>query len=163
MKPIYVYAGSFCPPTYGHLNILLKVAEIFPEVVVVCSVNPNKNGNWFTPEECCRLWQGYDLPANVRITTLSEMSKQQTSFDNIVLIRGIRTEADLEENIGVAELNHNSFGINKFFYQYADNFLTVSSTSVRNLALNHEWDQLPFYVSASICEALRKKVMEKEV
>jgi pantetheine-phosphate adenylyltransferase len=163
MKPIYVYAGSFCPPTYGHLNILRKAAEIFPEVVVVCSVNPNKNGNWFTPEECCRLWQSYDLPANARITTLSDMSKSQTGFDNLVLIRGIRGKADLEENIGVAELNHNSFGINKFFYQYGDQeFADVSSSKVRVAASKLQLEELGRMVSPLVISSLLKKVLDQK-
>lgn len=161
MKPIFVYAGSFCPPTYGHLNILRKSAELFPEVVVVCSVNPNKNGNWFTPEECAQLWQSYDLPTNARITTLSDMSKQQTNFDNIVLIRGIRGKADLEENISVAELNHDSFGINKFFYQYGDQeFADVSSSKVRAAAGKLQFEQLGRMVAPLVTSALLEKVLK---
>ncbi len=161
MKPIYVYAGSFCPPTYGHLNILQKAAELFPEVVVVCSVNPNKNGNWFTPEECAQLWQSYDLPANARITTLSDMSKKQTSFDNIVLIRGLRGRADLQENIGVVELNHNQFGINKFFYQYGDSeFAEVSSSKVRAAASKLQLEELGRMVSPLVISSLLEKVLK---
>ena len=38
-----VFAGSFDPPTYGHLNIIQRASHLFDSVDVVISVNPEKN------------------------------------------------------------------------------------------------------------------------
>ena len=70
MKPIYVYPGTFCPPTYGHLRIVQRSADLFDRVLILCSVNSAKNANWFTPEECRDFWLAYDLPDNVTVSTV---------------------------------------------------------------------------------------------
>ena len=49
MKPVFVYPGTFCPPTYGHLAIVRKAAKLFPRDVlnIVCSFNPGKKTTCF--------------------------------------------------------------------------------------------------------------------
>ena len=37
-----VFAGSFDPPTNGHLDIINRAAKLFNSVDVVISVNPDK-------------------------------------------------------------------------------------------------------------------------
>ena len=37
-----VFAGSFDPPTFGHLNIIERARKIFSEIHVVIAVNSNK-------------------------------------------------------------------------------------------------------------------------
>ena len=37
-----IFAGSFDPPTYGHLDIIERTSEIFDSIDVVIAVNPNK-------------------------------------------------------------------------------------------------------------------------
>ena len=36
-----VYAGSFDPPTYGHINIIERASRLFDQVDVLVSVNPS--------------------------------------------------------------------------------------------------------------------------
>ena len=159
MKPIYVYAGSFCPPTYGHWHIVCQTAKIFPEVIIVCSVNPNKNGQWFTPEECKDLWQTYDLLANVKVETLASLSKRLNDFSGLILIRGIRNEEDLQENVSVIKLNSEQFGINKFFYQLADKkYCQISSTKAREAAMRGDITELNRMVNNDVYLALMEKV-----
>ena len=43
-KRIGIYAGSFDPPTNGHLWMIRRGAAIFDELVVVLAVNPEKRG-----------------------------------------------------------------------------------------------------------------------
>ena len=90
-----VFAGSFDPPTYGHLNVIERASKLFDCVDVVISVNPDKK---------------YMFNENERFEMLSEMIKP---FSNVelhiwdglivkyaeqvgakVLVRGIRTQND---------------------------------------------------------------------
>ena len=38
-----VFAGSFDPPTFGHLNIIDRAQKLFSEIHVVIAVNKNKS------------------------------------------------------------------------------------------------------------------------
>ena len=37
-----IFAGSFDPPTYGHLNIIERSSSVFDEILVVIAVNKQK-------------------------------------------------------------------------------------------------------------------------
>ena len=45
-----IFAGSFDPPTYGHLNIIERARNIFDEIDVVIAFNRSKK-SMFSPEE----------------------------------------------------------------------------------------------------------------
>jgi pantetheine-phosphate adenylyltransferase len=93
MKPIFVYSGTFDPPTYGHYNLLQKALEVFPEIIIVCS-DHSKLPTKFSLDERVALWESYSLPKGVRVETFEEFLKRGIPGKNIILIRGLRSEAD---------------------------------------------------------------------
>ncbi|MEI7452346.1 MAG: adenylyltransferase/cytidyltransferase family protein [Candidatus Falkowbacteria bacterium] len=161
MKTIYVYPGTFCPPTLGHLNIVRQAAALFPELTILCSENPNKKDNWFTPEECRNLWSSYTLPQNVRILTFTELQKLKVKNSKIVMIRGLRGANDFEAEKEVMFFNRQHFGINKFFYILgAKKYKDVSSSRVRLEANDLNLKNLSHQVSPLIISALLEKSLE---
>ena len=38
-----VFAGTFDPPTFGHLNIIERASRLFDQLDVLVSVNPDKH------------------------------------------------------------------------------------------------------------------------
>jgi pantetheine-phosphate adenylyltransferase len=162
MKTIYAYPGSFCPPTFGHLSIVKRAAEFLPEVIVVCSENSNKSGQWFSPQKCKELWKTYELPRNVKISTLGEfLSYSDPKNTNIVLIRGIRDESDMEQERQVMALNKNKFGIDKYLYILSDDeHKKISSTKARMAAQNLRLEELSAYVSPLVISALLEKTLD---
>ena len=42
MCQIAVYPGTFDPITYGHIDIIKRTQEIFPELIVAVAHNPQK-------------------------------------------------------------------------------------------------------------------------
>ena len=158
MENIIVYPGSFCPPTYGHLHIVKKAAQIFPRVTIVCSTNPDKNQRWFSEEECLEMWRAYDLPANVNVTTFNNFNGSSPDFSSLVMIRGIRNQTDLEEEKKVVLLNKKLFGIEKYLYIFCDEkFKEVSSTMVRQLIKEKNIGQLIKCVSPNLIHFLLSK------
>jgi cytidyltransferase-like protein len=71
MKPVFVYSGTFDPPTYGHYNLLQKASEIFPEITVVCS-DHSKLPTKFSLAERVALWKTYPLSEGVSVETFEE-------------------------------------------------------------------------------------------
>jgi len=159
MKTIYVYPGTFSPPTFGHLDIARQAAAILPELIILCSKNPDKEESWFTPEECCSLWKAYDLPDNVKIMTLSEFQSLSIKSKNIVIIRGLRNPYDLEQEKKVIFLNRDCFGIKKYFYILGlKKNQKISSSRVRKDVANLNLKNLNRQISPPVINALLEKI-----
>lgn len=160
METVYVYPGSFCPPTFGHLHILAKAAEIFPEVVVVCSVDPEKENRWFTPEECKAMWQTYKLPTNTIVETFDRFKDKVPDMSCIVMVRGIRNRDDAEHEKEIMLYNKSRFGIEKYFYVFCDNgFEEISSSDARKTAEDLNFKSLSKHVSPLVISILLEKVL----
>jgi pantetheine-phosphate adenylyltransferase len=160
MKPVYVYPGTFSPPTFGHLSIVRQAAAIFSEVIILCSENPKKEKAWFTPEECKELWKTYALPKNVKTMTQEEFKLLSVKSADLIIVRGLRNSDDLEQEKEVMLLNRDRFGIKKYFYIFGpDRNQDVSSSKVRQEAANLKLKNLSRQVSPLVISALLEKVL----
>ena len=162
MKANFVYPGCFTPPTYGHFQIAKRAAEIFPQITIVCSTNKEKDGTrWFSEEACKEMWSNYALPRNVAVKTFAEYSAEKIDFRSIVMIRGIRDEADMENEKRVMKLNKETFGIDKLFYVLAeDAFKGISASKVRRAAQELDLQTLKECVPPAIITQLLEKVLK---
>lgn len=108
MKRIGIYAGSFDPPTKGHLWMIEQGAMLFDELVVVLGVNPDKKG-FLTENQRVDALRGMLAggPANVRV------EKMQGGFlvdfarriGATHLLRGIRNATDFEYEKSMDRMN----------------------------------------------------------
>lgn len=164
VETVCVYPGSFCPPTYGHLEIINKAAELFQKVIVICSVNQEKKEPWFTPEECKEMWlAGYDLPDNVEINTLTEFLVREIEPKMIVMIRGLRDESDADEEKKIMIFNWKKFEITKFFFIITDEeFRSVSSSAARKAAEEVNLVHLSVLVSPFVTRRLLEKSLKEK-
>lgn len=157
---VYVYPGTFSPPHRGHLEIVWRCYEEFGQLYVVCSQNPEKEGQvLFTPEECKMFWQTYDLPEGVQIVTLSELQDIIVDFKKIIMVRGVRDDRDFEHEKAVTFKNFRELGIDKILLLVSgEEFREFSSTRVRHLASEGKREELEQMVSKPIAEALLLKL-----
>ena len=108
MKRIGIYAGSFDPPTKGHLWMIEQGAQLYDELVVVLGVNPDKKG-FLTGQQRMDALRGMLAggPANVRV------EKMQGGFlvdfarrlGATHLLRGIRNTVDFEYEKSMDRMN----------------------------------------------------------
>lgn len=146
MGKVAIFSGTFCPPTFGHLEVVREACKTFTELIILCSVNPNKNGNWFTQQECKNLWYSYPLPSNANVMTFNELVKTKPKTQDIILVRGVRNSDDLLEEQKVMELNFHDFGIKDFYYICTDkHFSEISSSKVRQMTENLQIQDLHRY------------------
>lgn len=153
-----VFAGSFDPPTYGHLNVIERASKLFDCVDVVISVNPDKK---------------YMFNENERYEMLSEMIKP---FSNVelhiwdglivkyaeqvgakVLVRGIRTQNDFLYEFDLALMNKAlDANIETMFIPTDEEFAIVKSSSIKELA--KFGGNISKMVPPNVEETLRRKL-----
>ena len=153
-----VFAGSFDPPTYGHLNVIQRASKLFDCVDVVISVNPDKK---------------YMFNENERYEMLSEMIKP---FSNVelhiwdglivkyaeqvgakVLVRGIRTQNDFLYEFDLALMNKAlDANIETMFIPTDEEFAIVKSSSIKELA--KFGGNISKMVPPNVEETLRRKL-----
>jgi pantetheine-phosphate adenylyltransferase len=164
MEPIYVFPGTFCPPTFGHFEIARKTCEMVPALTIVCSRNPDKENDWYTEEECCQMWMsGYNLPENVTVTTHSKITQQDLDMSRVVIVRGLRDELELVNEVSVIHKNLKELGIDKYLYIISgDQFRNISSTRVRELVYKGQKEQLEHFVPKEIASDILFRFQENE-
>lgn len=108
MKRVAIYAGSFDPPTNGHLWMMQQGAELFDELVVVLAVNPDKPG--FLPmEQRSELLRqlALELPGAVRVEMMQQgfLVDFASRIGAAYLLRGVRNTVDFEYEKAMARMN----------------------------------------------------------
>lgn len=162
-KTIYAYPGTFCLAHYGHERVAKEAQQTTDEITIVCSENEEKNDRWFTPEECKKAWQFYDLGEKVKIMTFAEFMETYIPGQEIVMIRGIRGEKDLEFEKRILQQNYARYGIKKYFYIIAnEEFKDFSSTKARKLAMDGNKEELVKIVHPEVAKMMIAKAKEKK-
>ena len=91
-----VFAGSFDPPTNGHLDIIKRASKLFATIDVVVSVNPDKH-YMFSQEERLEMLQKLTAEySNVSVHIYQGLIVNYAKQVNAsVLVRGLRSSNDL--------------------------------------------------------------------
>lgn len=134
---IAVYPGSFDPFTFGHLDIAIRAAKMFETVHVVVVHNPTKKPRF---------------SASQRVEMISEILNNQkgkfvvNSFDTGLLVdycktvnadalvKGIRTNVDLDYELPMAQVNRDLSGIETVFIPADPVHGFVSSSLVKQVS-----------------------------
>lgn len=108
MKRIAVYAGSFDPPTNGHLWMLRQGAALFDELIIALAVNPDKK-SFLAMEQRRELLRSMasELGSQVRVELLPQgfLVESARAWGATHLLRGIRNTVDLEYEKTIARMN----------------------------------------------------------
>ena len=131
-----VFAGSFDPPTVGHLAIIKRASGLFESVDVVVSVNPEKH-TMFSEEERVQFLKELIKPFNnvsvhsykgIIVNYAKEVGAK-------VLVRGVRSANDFGYEFELALMNQNlNPDIETVFLQSKEKYAIVKSSSIKQLA-----------------------------
>lgn len=101
-----LYPGTFDPLTLGHLDVIRRAAELFDEVIIAVSDNPEKNP-LFTPAERVEMVRESLIEhPRVRVVHYSGLTVDCALREGAtVLVRGLRTTSDLETELQQAMMN----------------------------------------------------------
>lgn len=152
-----VFAGSFDPPTNGHLDIIKRASGLFESVDVVVSVNPEKH-TMFSEEERVQFLKELIKPFNnvfvhsykgIIVNYAKEVGAK-------VLVRGVRSANDFGYEFELALMNQNlNPDIETVFLQSKEKYAIVKSSSIKQLA--QFGGDISRMVPPSVAEALSKK------
>jgi pantetheine-phosphate adenylyltransferase len=131
-----VFAGSFDPPTNGHLDIIKRAAGLFESVDVVVSVNPEKHTMFSEDERVAFLKELIKPFKNVSVHSYKGIIVNYAKEVGAkVLVRGVRSANDFGYEFELALMNQNlNPEIETVFLQSKEKYTIVKSSSIKQLA-----------------------------
>ena len=132
-----LYAGSFSPPTLGHLDIIRRGARLFDKLIVAV---------------LCQEGKQYALPPEKRAEMLKKITRDITNVEIVystgllvdlmrqtdaqVILRGVRDAGDIPMELQIAEAHRKLGGYETLMLPSLPEFSRLSSTIVRDCALH---------------------------
>lgn len=158
-KKTAIYPGTFDPVTNGHLDVALRGAKLFDNLIIAVARSDAKK-TLFTPDERVALIKEALEQSNttaIEVVTfdclLAEFAK---SYKADVFIRGLRVVSDFEYEFQLAGMNQNlAPGIETIFLPTAKEHSFLSSSLVKEVA-SLGGDVSPF-APENVVQALNKK------
>ncbi len=131
-----IFPGSFDPIHYGHIDIALRAAQLFDEVVVAVYDRPLKN-LIFSPEERIALVEeAFRTEPRISVQGYSGLTvKFCQQIGAQVIVRGLRVFSDFENEFRMALANHRlAPDIEMVMLITNEEHTFLSSTTVREIA-----------------------------
>lgn len=135
MEKIAVFAGSFCPFTKGHEEIVAKALPLFDKIIIAIGYNIQKQ-NLFTVEQRMQWIRGiYEGNPAVEVTSYTGLTVELCRRTGArFLIRGLRNSADFIAEQEMAAANHRLCPeVETLFLPASPEWAAVSSSLVREL------------------------------
>lgn len=153
-----VYAGSFDPPTNGHLWMIQQGLEMFDRLYVAIGSNPSKNYS-FSIEERLQLLKE-SIPSCERLTISEFNNRYLVDYARDVnahyILRGIRSSDDYEYERVMRHINGDMAPqVTTTFLMPPRDIAELSSSMVKSLTGPEGWqDTVRRYVPPAVFKAL---------
>ncbi|MCB2223294.1 MAG: pantetheine-phosphate adenylyltransferase [Actinobacteria bacterium] len=151
--------GSFDPPTNGHVDVIVRCANLFDRVVVGVVGNPSKSP-MFTSEEriemlrsSCAEWPHLEYVAfdGLLVDCARDVGAQ-------VIVKGLRAMTDFDYELQLAQMNRHLSGIVTMFVATAPALGYLSSSLVKEVAgLGGDVTKL---VPPAVAAALKERIAD---
>lgn len=130
-----IYAGTFDPITFGHLDIIARSFAFCSDLVIAIGINPDKK-TLFTEEQRIAMIKSVIPTCTAEVKSfhglLVEYAKEMKAN---ILIRGIRSVSDFEYEIGLANINKVlAPEIETIFLPTSPDLAVVSSSAAKEIA-----------------------------
>lgn len=154
MSKVAIFAGTFDPPTLGHLDIIERAKHLCDHLLIAVAVKPAKSPLFSQTEK-------------VQMLKMVVKDAEITSFEGLVvnfakekeaslLIRGLRSVSDFEAEFQMASANKKLGGIETIFLMADSKTSQISSSLIREIA--HFQGPLNDFVPKEIEPFIRKKI-----
>jgi pantetheine-phosphate adenylyltransferase len=101
-----LYAGSFDPMTFGHLDLIERAAKIHDNLVIGVISNPMKQSFFTKEERVAMIKEVTQHLDNVTVETFTGLLADYVNERRFnVVVRGLRATMDFEYEIQMAQMN----------------------------------------------------------
>jgi len=156
-----VYAGSFDPPTNGHMWMIERGAQMFDELILAIGVNPEKRSMFTVPERRRMLEDATKKYGNVKVTSFENelLVNYAKSIGAKYILRGIRSYKDYEYENGMRHVNEDiDSSILMIFLMPTSSVASISSSQIKGLIGTNGWQSaVKRYVPAGVYKEIIKK------
>jgi len=130
-----VCPGSFDPVTNGHLDIIIRSARLFDEVIVGVLSNSAKEGMFTVEERIAMLREATAGVPGIRVEgfagLLVDFCRDQGAD---VLVRGLRAVSDFDYELKMAQMNVGLSGVETLFMPTNPLYSFIASSLVKQVA-----------------------------
>lgn len=156
-----VYAGSFDPITYGHLDLIKRASRLFEEVVIGIGENPKKKYLFDIEDREAMVHEQIQDLTNVRVLRFNNLLIDfAKSVGAQVILRGLRASTDFEYEFQMGLVNMNMDREVETIFLLADpKNIFISSSTVKEIA--YFGGNLESYVPPEVEKRLRIKFPRK--
>jgi pantetheine-phosphate adenylyltransferase len=156
-----VYAGSFDPPTNGHLWMIEQGARLFDEVIVAIGINPDKKYTFSLNERVEMLRNITEKCQNITVDSFENqfLVNYAESVRAGYILRGIRSESDYEYERAMRNINGDlNPNIVTVFLMPPREIAEISSSFVEGLVGPDGWEKI---VKKYVPEPVYEKFLDK--
>jgi pantetheine-phosphate adenylyltransferase len=152
-----IYAGSFDPPTKGHMDLVDRASKLFPRVVVALGQHPTRSALFTVDERLALLREVCKPIPNVEVALFDGLLVDYArNIDASIIVRGLRAATDFEYELQIAHANADlAPDVDTVFLPTRTNYGFISASLVREIA-SHGGD-VSRYAPEAVCAALRTK------
>ena len=155
-----VYAGTFDPLTFGHLDIIKRASGVFDDLVVAATDNPGK-APMFSLDERLAMIEGI-LGTDTRISVQTFSGLLVDFIRKVgarVVVRGLRAASDFDYEFEMATMNRTlDKDMETVFFVSSPEFMFVSSSLIREIA--QAGGDITPYVPTGVRDAIMSKLGE---
>ena len=155
-----VYPGSFDPVTKGHLDVIVRAAKLFDQVIVGVLHNSAKSPLFSAEERVKILEEATKNVSNIRVQSFSGLSVDfARQCGASAIIRGLRAITDFEYELQMAQTNRVlAPDIDTIFLTTSLQYAYLSSTTVKEVAaFDGDISQfVPVFVERKVFDKLKK-------
>lgn len=160
-----VYAGSFDPPTNGHMFMIEEGAHLFDELIVSVGVNPDKQSTFSLEQRLALLNEVTKGMENVRVTSFENqfLIRYAAAQGARYILRGIRNATDFDYEKTMRHVNEDLEGsITTVFLVPPRHLAETSSSFVKGLVGPEGWRKVvPEFVPPPVYAAIEARFSEK--
>lgn len=130
-----LFPGSFDPFTRGHASLVERGLRLFDRIVIAVGINEQKPG-WIPAEErVAALRRLYADEPRIEVTSYTGLTVDfAATVGASCILRGVRTVADYQYEMNMADINHRLSGIETIVLFSEPSNAAISSSVVRELA-----------------------------